>query len=67
MFFFITEYINQLSRVVVHFVLEFFLSQSNQMTTARRAEDILNGFKFHWMNLRDADSGTVLWQSTENL
>jgi retinal rod rhodopsin-sensitive cGMP 3',5'-cyclic phosphodiesterase subunit delta len=37
------------------------------MTTARRAEDILNGFKFHWMNLRDADSGTVLWQSTENL
>ncbi len=65
--FFFNEYIYQLSRVVVHFVLEFFLSQSNQMTTARRAEDILNGFKFHWMNLRDADSGTVLWQSTENL
>lgn len=37
------------------------------MTASKRAEDILNGFKFHWMNLRDADSGTVLWQSTENL
>ena len=27
----------------------------------------MDGFKFHWMNLRDADSGRVLWQSSENL
>lgn len=32
-----------------------------------RAEDILNGFKLNWMNLRDADNGKILWQSTENL
>jgi retinal rod rhodopsin-sensitive cGMP 3',5'-cyclic phosphodiesterase subunit delta len=35
--------------------------------SVRRADDILNGFQFHWMNLRDADSGTILWQSSENL
>lgn len=32
-----------------------------------RAEDILRGFKLNWMNLRDADTGTILWQSMENL
>ncbi|VDK44944.1 unnamed protein product [Anisakis simplex] len=32
-----------------------------------RAERILCGFKLNWMNLRDADSGKVLWQSTEDL
>ncbi|CAF3718293.1 unnamed protein product [Adineta steineri] len=37
------------------------------MASSQRAEDILNGFKFHSMNLRDADSGKILWQSTENL
>ncbi len=36
-------------------------------SSSKRAEHILNGFKFHWMNLRDADSGTILWQSAEDL
>ncbi|CAL1272896.1 unnamed protein product [Larinioides sclopetarius] len=32
-----------------------------------KAEDILQGFKLNWMNLRDADSGKVLWQGSEDL
>lgn len=40
---------------------------SNEHSSSKRAQDILNGFKLHWMNLRDADSGRVLWQSSENL
>ncbi|XP_064641837.1 retinal rod rhodopsin-sensitive cGMP 3',5'-cyclic phosphodiesterase subunit delta-like [Lineus longissimus] len=31
------------------------------------AEEILKGFKLNWMNLRDADSGKVLWQGSEDL
>lgn len=30
-------------------------------------DDILKGFKLNWMNLRDADSGRILWQSNEDL
>lgn len=29
-----------------------------------RAEDILSGFRVNWMNLRDADTGKILWQVT---
>lgn len=32
-----------------------------------RAEDILKGFKLNWMNLRDGESGKILWQSSEDL
>uniref|UniRef100_A0A1I7XSZ4 GMP_PDE_delta domain-containing protein n=1 Tax=Heterorhabditis bacteriophora TaxID=37862 RepID=A0A1I7XSZ4_HETBA len=32
-----------------------------------KADSILNGFKLNWMNLRDAESGKVLWQSTEDM
>ncbi|KJH45844.1 hypothetical protein DICVIV_08105 [Dictyocaulus viviparus] len=32
-----------------------------------KAENILNGFKLNWMNLRDAESGRVLWQSTDDM
>ena len=32
-----------------------------------RAEDILNGFKVNWMNLRDADTGKILWQGNEDM
>jgi len=32
-----------------------------------RAEDILNGFKLNWMNLRDADTGKILWQGNQDL
>ncbi len=27
-----------------------------------RSEDILKGFRLNWMNLRDADTGKILWQ-----
>lgn len=32
-----------------------------------RAEDIMKGFKLNWMNLRDADSGKILWQSSDDM
>uniref|UniRef100_A0AC34QPP4 Phosphodiesterase delta-like protein n=1 Tax=Panagrolaimus sp. JU765 TaxID=591449 RepID=A0AC34QPP4_9BILA len=32
-----------------------------------RAEDILKGFKLNWMNLRDAETGRILWQSEDDL
>jgi len=32
-----------------------------------RAEDIMKGFKVNWMNLRDADSGKILWQGHDDL
>lgn len=32
-----------------------------------RAEDILKGFRVNWMNLRDADTGKILWQGNEDL
>jgi retinal rod rhodopsin-sensitive cGMP 3',5'-cyclic phosphodiesterase subunit delta len=32
-----------------------------------RAYEILKGFKLNWMNLRDADSGRILWQSNDDL
>ncbi|KAF1766480.1 hypothetical protein GCK72_006437 [Caenorhabditis remanei] len=34
---------------------------------SERAESILAGFKLNWMNLRDAETGKVLWQSTEDM
>ncbi|XP_033641847.1 retinal rod rhodopsin-sensitive cGMP 3',5'-cyclic phosphodiesterase subunit delta-like [Asterias rubens] len=32
-----------------------------------RADDIMKGFKLNWMNLRDAESGKILWQGSEDL
>ncbi|XP_016842052.1 retinal rod rhodopsin-sensitive cGMP 3',5'-cyclic phosphodiesterase subunit delta isoform X4 [Nasonia vitripennis] len=32
-----------------------------------RAEDILRGFQINWINLRDADTGKLLWQGNEDL
>lgn len=32
-----------------------------------KAEDILQGFRVNWMNLRDADTGKILWQGNEDL
>lgn len=34
---------------------------------APRADDILKGFRVNWMNLRDADSGKILWQGNEDV
>ena len=30
-------------------------------------EDILKGFRVNWMNLRDADTGNILWQGNQDL
>ena len=32
-----------------------------------RAKKIVQGFKLNWMNLRDAESGKILWQSNDDL
>lgn len=32
-----------------------------------KAEDILSGFRVNWMNLRDADTGKILWQGNTDL
>ena len=32
-----------------------------------KSEDILSGFRMNWMNLRDADTGKILWQGNEDL
>ncbi|EDO37484.1 predicted protein [Nematostella vectensis] len=37
------------------------------MGSKERSEKILGGFKLNWMNLRDADTGKVLWQGSEDL
>ncbi|EDV24187.1 Retinal rod rhodopsin-sensitive cGMP 3',5'-cyclic phosphodiesterase subunit delta [Trichoplax sp. H2] len=36
-------------------------------STGTASREIMSGFKLNWMNLRDADSGKVLWQGTEDL
>ncbi|KAJ8726863.1 hypothetical protein PYW08_015260 [Mythimna loreyi] len=33
----------------------------------KRVEKILKGFQVNWMNLRDADSGKILWQNNEDM
>ncbi|XP_077294788.1 prenyl-binding protein isoform X1 [Arctopsyche grandis] len=35
--------------------------------TADKAETILKGFQVNWMNLRDADTGKILWQNNEDM
>jgi len=40
---------------------------SSEYSQSKRAENIFNGFKFRSMNLRDASSGKILWQSSEDL
>ncbi|UJR33971.1 hypothetical protein I4U23_021387 [Adineta vaga] len=37
------------------------------MATSCKAEKFPHGFKLNWMNLRDAESGRVLWQSEDDL
>ena len=32
-----------------------------------RAEEVFNGFQVNWINLRDADTGKLLWQGNEDL
>lgn len=32
-----------------------------------KVDQILDGFKLNWMNLRDGDSGKIMWQGNEDL
>ncbi|PAA50434.1 hypothetical protein BOX15_Mlig011649g1, partial [Macrostomum lignano] len=32
-----------------------------------KSDDILKGFKLNWMNLRDGESGKIMWQGSEDL
>ncbi|XKL69152.1 hypothetical protein PGB90_006921 [Kerria lacca] len=32
-----------------------------------KASEILSGFQVNWMNIRDAETGIILWQSNEDL
>jgi len=41
--------------------------QKNFHKMPAKAEDILSGFRVNWMNLRDADTGKILWQGNEDL
>merc|ERR1712045_510300 len=51
--------------------LHFLPTTTNALKDTRempaKAEDILSGFKVNWMNLRDADTGKILWQGNDDL
>nr|CAB3264741.1 PDEdelta cGMP phosphodiesterase delta subunit [Phallusia mammillata] len=34
---------------------------------SQHVADVLNGFKLNWMNLRDASSGKIMWEGTQDL
>lgn len=34
---------------------------------ADRVENVYRGFQINWMNLRDADTGKILWQQNEDM
>ncbi|CAD6192491.1 unnamed protein product [Caenorhabditis auriculariae] len=36
-------------------------------STPEKAVNILSGFKLNWMNLRDAETGKIMWQSAEDM
>merc|ERR1712129_36769 len=42
-------------------------NKTKPQTMPSKAEDILKGFKVNWMNLRDADTGKILWQGNDDL
>ena len=37
------------------------------MATDERAQKILEGFKLNWINMRDGETGKVLWQGMEDM
>ena len=47
-------------------IRKYFLNPLKYRMPAK-AEDILSGFRVNWMNLRDADTGKILWQVTTTL
>ncbi|KAI5641913.1 GMP-PDE, delta subunit domain-containing protein [Phthorimaea operculella] len=38
-----------------------------EVTPQERVDKILQGFQVNWMNLRDADTGKILWQHNEDM
>ncbi|XP_026764983.1 retinal rod rhodopsin-sensitive cGMP 3',5'-cyclic phosphodiesterase subunit delta [Galleria mellonella] len=40
---------------------------TNEEIKQDRVTNILNGFQVNWMNLRDADTGKILWQHNEDM
>lgn len=50
--------------MIISFLSSFIFSV-NKMPS--RAVDILKGFQINWIKLRDADTGTILWQGNEDL
>jgi len=44
-----------------------FLTHQIKMTACDRVAGILEGFKLNWMNLRDGESGKILWQGNQDL
>ncbi|CAF0746359.1 unnamed protein product [Brachionus calyciflorus] len=44
-----------------------YRNSNSSKAMSNRSLDILKGFKLNWMNLRDADSGRILWQSSEDM
>ncbi|CAH1399128.1 unnamed protein product [Nezara viridula] len=42
-------------------------TQDREGERDKRAQEILSGFQVNWMNLRDADTGKILWQGNEDL
>ncbi|XP_012276953.1 retinal rod rhodopsin-sensitive cGMP 3',5'-cyclic phosphodiesterase subunit delta isoform X1 [Orussus abietinus] len=39
----------------------------NLSVSLSREDKILSGFQVNWINLRDADSGKIMWQGTKDL
>uniref|UniRef100_A0A183BJJ7 GMP_PDE_delta domain-containing protein n=1 Tax=Globodera pallida TaxID=36090 RepID=A0A183BJJ7_GLOPA len=42
-------------------------AQRRQSVLDQQQQPICSGFKLNWMNLRDAETGKTLWQSTDDL
>lgn len=40
---------------------------TNEINADPRAQKILDSFTINWMNMRDADKGTILWESSDIL
>ena len=45
-----------------HIISKCLLKRYYILEMPGKSEDILGGFRVNWMNLRDADTGKILWQ-----
>ena len=44
-----------------------YLNFRKNINMPARTDDILKGFRVNWVNLRDNDSGKILWQGNMDL